>query len=263
MNMKWTLGIILFVLVILLLVFAVPKQLERLIISRLPAEQDTIILDPGHGGVDGGAEGSLGTCEKHINLAITFHIKKLAEADGFDVVMTRDEDEGLYMKGRQSIRSLKTEDLKARRKMVEDIRPLLFVSIHLNNFKQDRSVRGAQTFYPTGNGEQDVLYESKRLALAIQASLVEGLADGTERVALGKNDAYILKNPVVPMVIVECGFLSNREEEALLCEEDYQKKLAFFIYKGILEYTGRQPMPQIQIIDTRSQVLDKRFIACG
>ncbi len=263
MNVKRAFGIILFVLIILLIVFAVPKQLERLIVSRLPAEQDTIVLDPGHGGIDGGAEGASGTCEKHINLAIAFEIKKLAEADGFCVVMTRDKDESLYTEKRQSIRSLKTEDLKARKKMVEEIKPLLFVSIHLNNFKQDRSVRGAQTFYPTGSGDQDVLCESKRLALAIQASLVQGLSDGTDRVALGKNDAYILKNPTVPMVIVECGFLSNREEEALLAGEDYQKKLALYIYKGILEYTGRRSLPQIEIIDTRGQVLNKTFAACG
>lgn len=252
MYIKWAFGILLTLFVILVVTFAVPKQLERLVAAHLPAPPDVILLDPGHGGIDGGAEGAGGTCEKHINLAIAFFIRELAEGDGFRVVMTREEDKGLYPdQDRQSIRSLKTEDLKARKRMIEEVRPMLCVSIHLNNFRQDRSVRGAQTFYPNGSGEESVLSGSKRLALAIQANLIAELSDGTNRVALGKNDVLLFKNPVVPTVIVECGFLSNREEEALLGREDYQRKLALSIYKGILEYTGRPELPPIRVIDTR------------
>jgi N-acetylmuramoyl-L-alanine amidase len=125
------------------------------------------------------------------------------------------------------------------------------VSIHLNSFKQDRSVRGAQTFYPAGPGEQSVLDESKKFAEIVQEQLVKGIDDGTDRVALEKRDVLMFKNPTVPMLIIECGFLSNQEEAKLLEQEEYQRKLAKCIYEGILIYSGREPGTPIQTIDSR------------
>ncbi|MEL7656143.1 MAG: N-acetylmuramoyl-L-alanine amidase [Bacillota bacterium] len=211
---------------------------------------DIILIDPGHGGMDGGASSAAGVSEKDINLSIAFYIKEYAVADGWKVVMTREEDKGLGDSASKTIRGQKTADLIARREMIKRVKPIAAVSIHLNSFKQDSSVRGAQTFYP-GAGEQNVVDESKKLAEAIQEQLISGIADGTDRAALGKRDALMLKNPTVPMAFVECGFLSNSEEAKLLEQEEYQRKLARCIYEGIMLYTGKEPRTPLDIIDTR------------
>lgn len=203
---------------------------------------DIILIDPGHGGMDGGASSDAGVTEKDINLSIAFYIRELAEKDGWKVVMTREEDISLGEGDNRSIRSQKTADLIARREMIKELAPAVAVSIHLNSFKQDRSVRGAQTFYPAGSGEQTVLDESKRLAEMIQKQLIEGIADGNDREALVKRDVLMFKNPTVPMSIIECGFLSNPEEAKLLEQKEYQRKLAECIYKGIRLYTGKEPV---------------------
>jgi N-acetylmuramoyl-L-alanine amidase len=247
---KWTFGAIVTLLVVAIVILITPIQLEILAVKSL-VKADVLLLDPGHGGIDGGAESATGVCEKNINLNIALKIRQMAEGDGWTVVMTREEDVGLYpQKDRQSIRSLKTEDLLARKKIIEEEKPLVAVSIHLNSFKQDPGVRGAQTFYP-GSGDQTIQDQSKLLAEAIQANLVEGLSDGTNRTALAKRDVLLFKNPVVPIAIVECGFLSNREEAALLNQDEYQRKIAECIYRGIMEYTGKEGKPPLQIIDNR------------
>lgn len=212
---------------------------------------DIILVDPGHGGMDGGASSAAGVTEKEINLAIAFYIRELAEADGWKVVMTREEDKGLGDSESKTIRSKKTADLIARRDMIKEVNPMVAISIHLNSFKQDRSVRGAQAFYPAGSGDQTVMEESKKMAEIIQEQLVTGIADGSDRSALEKRDVLMFKNPVVPMVIVECGFLSNPEEAKLLELDEYQRKLAKCIYEGILLYTGREPKQPVQAIDSR------------
>lgn len=212
---------------------------------------DIILIDPGHGGMDGGASSDAGVTEKDINLAIAFYIRELAEADGWKVVLTREEDVGLGDTKSKTIRSKKTADLITRRDMIREVGPTVAVSIHLNSFKQDRSVRGAQTFYPAGPGDQMILEESKKFAEIVQDQLVKGIADGTDRAALGKRDVLMFKNPPVPMLIIECGFLSNPEEAKLLEQEEYQRKLAKCIYDGILIYTGREPGTPIQTIDSR------------
>ena len=253
LKIKWAIRIVFAVLLMAVIVFLVPLQLELLTTVQVVMKSDVLLLDPGHGGIDGGAEGSSGICEKDINLSIALHIRDIAEADGWTVVMTREEDKGLYPdRDKQSIRSLKTEDLIARKEIIAEVKPMLAVSIHLNSFKQDSSVHGAQTFYPAGSGEQNILDESKRLAETIQKNLVEGIADGTDRAALSKRDVLLFKNPVVPIVIVECGFLSNRSEEALLSQPDYQRKLAECIYRGIMEYSGREGAPPVRVIDNRA-----------
>ena len=213
---------------------------------------DIILIDPGHGGMDGGASSAAGVSEKDINLAIALYIKEYAEADGWKVVMTREVDKGLGDSESKTIRSQKTADLVARRNMIKEVDPIVSVSVHLNSFKQDPSVRGAQSFYPGGPGEQTVLEESKKLAEAIQEHLVSGISDGTDRVALGKRDVLMFKNPAVPMAIVECGFLSNPGEAKLLEQEEYQRKLARCIYEGIMIYTGREPKEPLNSIDSRA-----------
>lgn len=212
-------------------------------------EEPLVLIDPGHGGIDGGAENASGTCEKDINLAICRKLRDKLAAYDVKVEMTRDSDRGLYtgvkndgtdemeIEGRRSIRSLKSEDLNARRKMADDLDPDVFISIHLNSFKQDRSVFGAQTFYTSGSSEA-VGEKSKDLAERIQAQFIDLIDNGNDRTAMNKNDVLIMKNAKVPTVIAECGFLSNRNEASQLVKEEYQDLLADAVKKGILSYLG-------------------------
>lgn len=270
MRMKWGAATVLIAAIMCLLLM--PARDVGLSGVSLVSRTDTIVIDPGHGGMDGGAVGAAGNSEKDINLAIGLAIRELAEQDGWRVVMTREEDRGLYtgvkndgtdqmeIEGKRSIRSLKTEDLKERKRIVEKTEPVMAVSIHLNSFKQDPGVHGAQTFYPSAASDQNVTEQSKLLAEKIQAKLVEGIDDGTDRVPLGKKDVMLFKNPVVPVVIVECGFLSNREEEQRLCGEEYQKKVAALIYEGMMEFAGKEHRKTLEIRDTRAS---ENFVHTG
>ncbi|MDD2189703.1 MAG: N-acetylmuramoyl-L-alanine amidase [Eubacteriales bacterium] len=248
-KLKWSLALIILAAVLILSLRPVYDNIA----ARVQAitGSDVLLIDPGHGGMDGGAESAAGVTEKDINLSIAKYIKELAEADGWKVVMTREEDIGLGDTKSRTIRSKKTADLITRREMIREVNPLAAVSIHLNSFKQDRSVRGAQTFYPSDSSDKIIHDESKRLAEAIQEQLITGIADGTDRVALGKRDLLMFNNPTVPMAIVECGFLSNAEEAKLLANEEYQRKLARYIYEGILTFTGKEHSKPIKAIDSR------------
>ena len=184
----------------------------------------TVVIDPGHGGVDGGAEDDDGTPEKNINLNIALKLKQLAENDGWNVIMTREEDTGLYSEQNSTIRSKKTEDLKKRKEIFDSSAADAAVSIHLNSYTADRSVRGAQVFYADGSEE------SKMLAECIQDQMKN------RRRAMAKSDVLILQQAKVPTVIAECGFLSNYEESRKLRTDEYQNKLAKNIYSGIKNY---------------------------
>ena len=184
----------------------------------------TVVIDPGHGGVDGGAEADDGTPEKNINLNIALKLKQLAENDGWNVMMTREEDTGLYSEQNSTIRSKKTEDLKKRKEIFDSSAADAAVSIHLNSYTADRSVRGAQVFYADGSEE------SKMLAECIQDQMKN------RRRAMAKSDVLILQQAKVPTVIAECGFLSNYEESRKLRTDEYQNKLAKNIYSGIKNY---------------------------
>lgn len=248
-KLKWSIALVIIAVAILYGFHPVYDSVVATVQKITGSE--VILIDPGHGGMDGGAQSSAGVCEKDINLAIALYIKQLAEADGWKVVMTREEDKALGSSGSKTIRSQKTADLLARKHMIRDVAPAVAVSVHLNSFKQDTSVRGAQTFYPSGPAEQSVIDESKKLAEAIQGQLILGMNDGTDRTALGKRDVLMFKQPTVPMVIVECGFLSNPDEAKMLEQKDYQKKLAKYIYEGILEYSGKEHKAPPDMIDSR------------
>ncbi|MBE6036246.1 MAG: cell wall hydrolase [Clostridiales bacterium] len=227
------------------------------------AQPPLLLLDPGHGGIDGGAVSAKGLPEKDINLAIALEVQRLAEADGWKTVLTRSDDRGLYegvtvddtgavtdLNGK-SIRSLKTEDLKNRKAMADELKPDAAVSIHLNSYKEDPSVRGAQVFYGS-KGDAEVLEQGRLLAEKIQAALIQGLADGNHRTAMSEGGVRFLQKPAAPTVLVECGFLSNPEEAALLADPAYQKKLAACIYAGLCAHCGRQPEPELPpLTDTR------------
>lgn len=209
---------------------------------------EVLLLDPGHGGIDGGAVSGQGVSEKAINLAISQEVKEMAEAAGWQVVMTRDEDEGLYEEGSGAIRSLKTQDLKARRELIQKTKPELAVSIHLNSFKEDPSVHGMQLFYPGSGGEEKVLEKSKLMAETLQETVALEIKNDKKRVPLPKSDVFLFKDVTCPITIIECGFLSNPNEAQLLQSEEYQQKLAKGIFDGITRFTGKKPKKNVEII---------------
>lgn len=188
-----------------------------------------ILIDPGHGGIDGGAVSKNGTKESHINLAISKMLKEKLEALGYKVIMSREEDKELCS-DRGTIREKKIEDLKNRCKLKESCGCDMFVSIHLNKFPQEKYY-GAQIWYSKNT-------ESRVLAHKMLENMKKDIQNGNKRVEKPALDSYkILRcHDEVPSVIVECGFLSNNEEERLLKTSEYQDKLAASLCNSIDEY---------------------------
>ena len=232
---------------LILLVASIPTYKETLRYVEKLSSSDFLVIDPGHGGFDGGAESSKGIPEKDINLQIAKEIQALAEADGWNVVMTRNKDITLG-DSEGTIRHRKTQDLLERKRIIAEVSPEVAVSIHLNSFREDCSVRGAQVFFPKESEDSLTATQSKALAEAIQSALTQGLSDGTNRTVMSKEGVLILKNAPCPMALVECGFLSNPAEAELLSDIEYQRKLARYIYQGILDFTGKTPTPKLEII---------------
>lgn len=202
------------------------------------ADAPVVVIDPGHGGMDGGASSSAGMSEKDINLKIALTLRKLLESEGVHVIMTREEDRALYdEKNEGSIRSQKTEDMKVRKSIIDEADADLAVSIHLNSFTQDTSVKGAQVFYPQADGDKNA-EKSSAAAEIIQKELNNRINKEKNRTELSKNDVYILRDIECPIVIVECGFLSNPQEAELLSKNSYQGKIANALNAGIYSYLG-------------------------
>ncbi len=225
-----------FVLLLLLLgcIFVMPGYGQAWQIVQQLSVPLVMVIDPGHGGMDGGASARDGTQEKDINLAISMALAEEAEKYGVETVLTREDREGLYSEENHSGRWSKIEDMKERKRIIEETDPDLTVSIHLNNFLQDPDVYGAQVFYPEDSAE-DVLEENKDIAKRIQRALTEGLDDGSNRIVLPKSGIYLFKDTERSMVMVECGFLSNPGDLEKLKDEAYQEKIARCIMKAVAE----------------------------
>lgn len=187
-----------------------------------------IIVDPGHGGFDPGKPGIIGLDEKHLNLKIALMLRNYLERAGAMVIMTRTSDDDVD--GMDGVKH-KSKDMKERKKLSEEGE--ILVSIHQNSFTQS-SVKGAQTFF---NGKSE---EGKALAKSIQAQIKEGVDSSNRRVAKSNTNYYVLKATQIPAVIVECGFLTNPEEEKKLNQEEYQDLIARNIYLGIIRYYEEQ-----------------------
>ena len=201
----------------------VSKKLEKYVNSdKVEKKEYTVVLDAGHGSSDSGKVGINGVLEKDINLSISKKTKKYLEKRGIRVVMTRDKDESLA-EGENGNR--KVQDMKARVKRINDTKPDLAVSIHQNSYHEE-SIHGAQVFYyeHSESGEKD--------ARILQEALLAVDPDNTRQVK-ANTTYYLLKRTEVPILIVECGFLSNQEEAEKLASEDYQKELAKAIANGI------------------------------
>ena len=197
--------------------------------TATPVSGKTIILDAGHGTPDEGAESSDGTTEAKTNLKITLKLQKLLEQSGCEVLLTRSDDNAIYDLDSKTLRQKKVSDIKNRVKIGNESSADIFVSVHLNKIPQSQYY-GWQCFYNTKNEK------SIDLAKSIQESLNESIEKENNRVAMKLDSVYIMKNVEIPISIVECGFLSNPEEERELLEDSYQEKLAWGIYNGIMEY---------------------------
>ena len=190
-----------------------------------PGEK-TVVIDAGHGGDDPGKVGVNGALEKDINLQIAELVKQYLEANDISVVMTREDGDGLYEKNAPN---KKVQDMKRRVEMIEKANPALTVSIHQNSYPEEY-VCGAQVFYYAGSKE------GLALAECIQQRLVQGVDPENRRQVKANSSYYLLKKTQMPIAIVECGFLSNVAEAEKLCDADYQKKLAWEISTGIMQY---------------------------
>lgn len=187
----------------------------------------TVVIDAGHGGVDGGATSCTGILESTLNLEIALRLEDVFRFLGYQTRMIRTEDISVYTEG-ETIAAKKVSDLKARLRMIADTEAPLLVSIHQNYFSDGR-YRGAQVFYPDTAG-------SDILAKGIQSALAEALTPSNNRQAKKASGIYLMEHIQCTGVLVECGFLSNPEEEALLRSADYQKKLCAVIAAACSRY---------------------------
>lgn len=186
-----------------------------------------IVIDAGHGGEDPGKIGINGAKEKDINLSIAVKLAELLEKENIEVVLTREGD--VSLKENEQNRFSKQADMRKRVETINESDAGLAVSIHQNSFTEESS-HGAQVFYHT-NSEA-----GKNFAMIMQDTIKSSIADGNHREAKSNDSYYLLKNTECPLIIIECGFLSNPAEADLLLREDYQEKMAEAIKNGIMEY---------------------------
>lgn len=192
-------------------------------------EKFCVVIDAGHGGADPGKVGVNGSLEKDINLKIAEMVKGFLEAEDVKVIMTRTDDNGLYDAGASN---KKVQDMKRRIAIIEEAQPQIVVSIHQNSYHEEY-VHGAQVFFYAGSST------GKQLAELIQKRFVINVDAENKREAKANDSYYLLKKTSCPIVIVECGFLSNIAEEEKLNSEIYQEKAAWAVHMGIMQYLNQ------------------------
>lgn len=205
------------------------KQNNYIDTVSLPITEKVIVIDAGHGIPDEGAQSSKGTTEAETNLKIALKLQNLLEQSGSTVILTRSDENAIYDIDSKTLRQKKISDIHNRVKIGNESSADIFVSIHLNKIPQSQ-YDGWQTFYKEGNEQ------GAKLAKEIQNSLNETIEKDNNRIAKSIDNVYIIKHVEIPTTIVECGFLSNPDEEQLLLNDDYQNKLAWGIYNGIINY---------------------------
>lgn len=193
----------------------------------------TVIIDPGHGGEDGGAVAPDDSVEKDYNLAIALKLESLLKAYGFNVIMTRTTDAMTCDDGLKTQREKKVSDIRNRLNLMSQYDNCIFVSIHQNKF-HDSTQNGTQVFYSKNN------VNSKKLAENIQNSIQINLQNNNKRkIKQSGTEIYLLYHATVPAVLVECSFLSNNNDLYMIKDEQYQNKLALLIADGIIKYTNQ------------------------
>ncbi|MCA0993588.1 N-acetylmuramoyl-L-alanine amidase CwlD [Pseudalkalibacillus hwajinpoensis] len=202
---------------------------------HLPLSGQVIVIDPGHGGADGGAVGD-NVVEKDIALKISLKLRDYLQEAGALVIMTRETDTDLASEGTKGLSNRKAEDLRNRVELINEGSHHFFVSIHLNAIPSSQW-SGAQTFYNPVNKE------SEALSRFIQDEIKRNL-ENTNRLAKNMDSVYLLREAEIPGSLVEVGFLSNPSERELLNTDTYQNKVAASIYQGIIRYATNESVPE-------------------
>lgn len=227
---KKRISFILIILMISVISFAINSKTEKTISTvSLPVSGKTIVLDAGHGYPDEGAESANGVTEAKINLVITKKVQSLLEQSGCNVILTRSDENGIYNLDATTLREKKVTDIKNRVKIGNESSADAFVSIHLNKIPQSQYY-GWQAFFR----QNDI--KSEELAKSLQEELNSSIQRENKREALKITGKYIIEHVEIPIAIIECGFLSNPEEEQLLQQNEYQDRIAWGIYNGIMDY---------------------------
>ncbi len=225
----------------LILIFIAINMLNSNLKQR-PAKQvfsynnsaTTVIVDAGHGGEDGGSISPNNILEKDVNLAIALKLKDFLILNGFNVIMIREEDVSIYDKNNKTLHQKKVSDINNRIKIANDNKDAIYISIHQNTFPQE-SVRDTQVFYSKGNEQ------SKTLAKIIQDKFIKEFNQkGNRAIKQAYNDILLMKKIENVAVLIECGFLSNPQEEKMLTDEAYQAKIAFTIMSSLYEFLIKQ-----------------------
>ena len=212
------------------------QALQARTVSLPATTKPVVVLDPGHGGMDGGAECG-GVIEKHINLTIARKTAALCRLFGFEVIMTRDSDVSIHDSDKTTVRSQKRSDLHNRLAIMTETPGSVVVSIHLNKFPESY-VHGAQVFYAPKTEESKILAETMR------GNIQEVLQPDNEReIKRADSSLFLLYNNTVnPAVLLECGFISNPDESLMLRDDEYQDKIALMICYTLIEFqNGGEP----------------------
>ena len=221
-------GALLLIAAVLFVLLASLNPLQLVVPASDSPTIPHILIDPGHGGADGGAKAADGSLEKEYNLSISLTLRDMLRLCGYEVSLTREADVSIHDDTADTLRRQKVSDMHNRLKLYDAAD--LVLSIHQNQFPQ-RSCRGTQFFYAAGNPA------SKPLATVLRDTLYALLQpDNTRELKAGTSDIFLLHETRAPAVLVECGFLSNPEERTLLQSAEYQQKLAFSLTCGVLSF---------------------------
>ena len=218
------------ILIVFFLVFGVTflnDKKEGVPTVSLPVSGKTVVIDAGHGKPDEGAQSSRGTTEAETNLKIALKLQNLLEQSGSSVILTRSDENAIYDLDAKTLKQKKISDIHNRVKIGNESSADIFVSIHLNKIPQQQ-YDGWQTFYNAQN------QDGQKLAVAIQNNLNKAIQKENNRVAKSIDNIYIVKHVEIPTTIVECGFLSNPDEEKKLLEDEYQNRLAWGDRKSVV-----------------------------
>lgn len=219
-------------MMLLLFVFLVSRHAGMMVSGQnvvAGKERPVVVIDSGHGGNDPGKVGVDGSLEKDINLAIAKKLQAYLEASDVKVIMTREDDNGLY---ERKDSHKKMADMRNRCDRINEAKPALVISIHQNSYHEE-AINGAQVFYYKDSEK------GKRLAEIIQKRFDFVLGEKNRRAAKANGNYYLLLHVKQPIVIVECGFLSNWKEAAALNTEEYQNRVAWTVHMGVMEYLNR------------------------
>ena len=205
---------------------------NNVVVSAIPTESKLIIIDAGHGGMDGGAVGYDGVVEKNINLSIAKKLETMLVCCGFEVIMTREEDNmvGETLPETASIREKKVSDIKTRVSIINSHPNAVVLSVHQNLFSESK-YNGAQMFYSTKSADSKVIakFLQSRFSTMLQT-------DNTRAIKPVSDDIYLMNHIENPAVLVECGFISNALEAKNLSDDTYQNKVAFVIFAALCDY---------------------------